>query len=141
MLCYMCVSACPVLPRFGLLKTVVCVLSMSPRSLLLAVAVTLTEHWTNKNSLLACFPHFVSVFRSVFFLSVVPPWIPCFTFNPLSHPGYLLLLLEQGERSLEDNTRLFLDIAHLSFLDDALCTFYNASLTPACRVPSSEDGP
>ncbi len=63
-------------------------------------------------------------------------------FDPFSRPGYLLLLLVQGERSLEGHTRLFLEIAHLtSYSDDALCVFYDASLNPVCRAPSSEDGP
>ncbi len=72
----------------------------------------------------------------VFFLSVVPPWIP------LLHPEYLLLLLEQGEKSLEGHTRLLLVLTSLTtYLDDALCAFYDASLNIACRAPSSEDGP
>ncbi|KAL0186293.1 hypothetical protein M9458_017963, partial [Cirrhinus mrigala] len=49
---------------------------------------------------------------------------------------YLPLLLEQGERSLEGHTRLFLVLASLtSYLDDSLCAFYNASLTTTCRAP------
>ncbi len=55
--------------------------------------------------------------------------------DPLSHPEYLLLLLE-------DHTRLFLVLAALtSYPDDALCAFYDASLNISCRVLSSEDGP
>ncbi len=62
--------------------------------------------------------------------------------DPLLRPEFLLLLLEQGERSLEDHTRLFLALAHTtSYLDDMLCSFYDASLNTASRALSSEDGP
>ncbi|KAL0198166.1 hypothetical protein M9458_006706, partial [Cirrhinus mrigala] len=62
-------------------------------------------------------------------------------FDPLACPGYLLLLLEQGERSPEGHTILFLALAYLtSYLDDTLSEFYDASLNPACRALSSEDG-
>ncbi len=62
--------------------------------------------------------------------------------DPLARPEYLLLLLEQGERSLEGHTRLFLVLASLtSYPDNALCVFYDAILKTACRAPSSEDGP
>uniref|UniRef100_A0A671M6G2 Voltage-dependent L-type calcium channel subunit beta-4 n=1 Tax=Sinocyclocheilus anshuiensis TaxID=1608454 RepID=A0A671M6G2_9TELE len=62
--------------------------------------------------------------------------------DPLLRPEFLLLLLEQGERSLEDHIRLFLALAELtSYPDDALCAFYDTSLNTACRAPSSEDGP
>ncbi len=53
-------------------------------------------------------------------------------------PEFLLLLLEQEVRSLKDHTRLFLLLAHTtSYLDDALCTFYDASLNTASRALSS----
>ncbi len=72
-----------------------------------------------------------------FFVSVV-----CALMDPLLCPEFLLLLLEQGERSLEDHTRLFLLFAHTtSYPDDVLCAFYNASLNTASRALSSEDGP
>ncbi len=62
--------------------------------------------------------------------------------DALTRPEYLLLLLEQGERSLKDHTRLFLAIANItSYPDDALCAFCDASPEPTCRAPSSEDGP
>ncbi len=49
--------------------------------------------------------------------------------DPLSRPEFLLLLLEQGDRSLEDHTRLFLLIANTtSYPDDA-------------SDDASEDGP
>ncbi|KTG47386.1 hypothetical protein cypCar_00038721 [Cyprinus carpio] len=61
--------------------------------------------------------------------------------DPFFHPKFLLLL-EQGERSLEDHTRLFLALAELTiYPDDTLCAFYDANLNTACSVPSSEDGP
>ncbi len=59
--------------------------------------------------------------------------------DPLLRPEFLLLLLEQGERSLEGHTRLFLVLS--SYPDDALCSFYDAGLNIAYRAPSSEDGP
>ncbi len=62
--------------------------------------------------------------------------------DPLLRPEFLLLLLEQGERSLEDHTGLFLMLANTtSYPDDALCSFYDASLNTASRALSSEDGP
>ncbi len=62
--------------------------------------------------------------------------------DPLLCLEYLLLLLEQGERSLEGHTRLFLVLASLTtYPDDARYTFYDASLKIACRAPSSKDGP
>ncbi len=80
---------------------------------------------------------FVSVFYPVFFVSVV-----CFLMDPLLRPEFLLLLLEQEDRSLEDHTRLFLCVANAtSYPDDVLCSFYDASLNTASRALSSEDGP
>ncbi len=62
--------------------------------------------------------------------------------DPLLRPEFLLLLLEQGERSLEDHTGLFLLLANATgYPDDALCAFYDASLNTACRALSSDDGP
>ncbi len=62
--------------------------------------------------------------------------------DPLVRPEFLLLLLEQGDRSLEDHTRLFLCLANAtSYPDDALCSFYDASLNTVSRAQSSEDGP
>ncbi|KAL0181417.1 hypothetical protein M9458_023823, partial [Cirrhinus mrigala] len=56
--------------------------------------------------------------------------------DPLFHPEYLLLLLEQGERSLEGHTTLFLVLTSLTtYPDDMLCAFYNASLNITCRAP------
>ncbi|KAL0164161.1 hypothetical protein M9458_039914, partial [Cirrhinus mrigala] len=61
--------------------------------------------------------------------------------DALLRPDYLLLLLEQGDKSLEDHTRLFLLLANTtSYLDDTLCAFYDASLNIACRALLSEDG-
>lgn len=62
--------------------------------------------------------------------------------DPLLHPEYLLLLLEQGERSLKGHTRLFLVLANLSsYPDDALYAFYDASLNSAYRASLAEEGP
>ncbi|KAI2659522.1 Accumulation-associated protein [Labeo rohita] len=50
--------------------------------------------------------------------------------DPLIPPTFLLLLLEQGERSLEDHAKLFLAVANCtSCLDN----------TTTCRAPSSKD--
>ncbi len=55
--------------------------------------------------------------------------------DPLIRPEFLLLLLEQGDRSLEDHTRLFLLLANAtSYPDNALCSFYDASLNTASRA-------
>ncbi len=62
--------------------------------------------------------------------------------DPLLRPEFLLLLLEQEDRSLEDHTRLFRFLANTtSYPDDALCSLYDVSLNTACRALSSEDGP
>ncbi len=49
----------------------------------------------------------------------------CFyLFLHMDHPDFLLLL-KQGERSLEDHTRLFLKVANYTgYTDDTLCPFY-----------------
>ncbi len=48
----------------------------------------------------------------------------CVPMDPLVRPEFLLLLLEQGDRSLEDHTRLFLLLANTtSYPDDALCSW------------------
>ncbi len=79
---------------------------------------------------------FVYRFYSVFLFPL------CVHMDPLLRPEFLLLLLEQGERSLEDHTGLFLMLANTtSYPDDALRSFYDASLNTASRALSSEDGP
>ncbi len=66
----------------------------------------------------------------------------CVPMDPLVRPEFLLLLLEQEDRSLEDHTRLFLCVVNAtSYPDDTLCSFYDASLNTASRALSSEDGP
>lgn len=83
-------------------------------------------------SLRFCFHFFLSVF-----LFPLCPWIPSFILLE-----YLLLLLEQGERSLKGHTRLFLVLANLSsYPDDALYAFYDASLNSAYRAPLAKEGP
>ncbi len=47
----------------------------------------------------------------------------------LIRPKFLLLLLEQGERFIEDHIRLFLLLANAtSYPDDALCAFCDGSM-------------
>ncbi len=67
---------------------------------------------------------------------MLPSFVPLFLcpMDPLVRPKFLLLLLEQGDRSLEDHTRLFLCFADAtSYPDNALCSFYDASLNTASR--------
>ncbi len=74
----------------------------------------MTEDPTYKKSDSACSTSFVFwCLYSVFF-----PVLSMDPFNPLSRPEYLLLLLEQGEISLEGHTRLFLEITHLTTYPD-----------------------
>ncbi len=62
--------------------------------------------------------------------------------DPFFRPEFLLLLLEQGDKSLEDHTGPFLMLANATcYPDGTLCSFYNASLNTTCRALSSEDGP
>ncbi|KAL0168431.1 hypothetical protein M9458_036653, partial [Cirrhinus mrigala] len=63
--------------------------------------------------------------------------------DAFTHPEYLLLLLEQGDRSLKGHRFPgFLEITSFTnYLDDTLCSFHNASFNTACRALSSEDGP
>ncbi len=93
---------CSCLPCVTPVWTIVRIYPSSPHSLLLSVG---NHDWTpdQQRTLFACF--FVSAFCSVFFLSLV------FPMDAFIRPEYLLLLLEQGERSLKGHTRLFLDIA------------------------------
>ncbi len=105
--------------------------SVSPRAWL---RVIVTEGPT-KTVTSVCTLRFVSRFLSVFSFRCVP-------MDPLVWPEFLLLLLEQEDRSLEDHTRLFLCVANAtSYPDDTLCSFYDASLNTASRALSSEDGP
>ncbi|KAL0188182.1 hypothetical protein M9458_015281, partial [Cirrhinus mrigala] len=51
-------------------------------------------------------------------------------------------MLEQRSLSLEDHTRLFVEIANFTqYPDYCLCTFYKTSLNDECRVRLSGDGP
>ncbi len=96
---------------------------------------TVTEGHTD-NSYLCVFPPFLFIVFTQFLFPF------CVPMDPLVRPEFLLLLLEQGDRSLEDHTRLFLCVANAtSYPDDALCSFYDASLNTASRALSSEDGP
>ncbi len=80
---------------------------------------------------------------SVLFLCFTQYFLfPLCPMDPLIQPKFLLLMLEQGDRYLEDHTRLFLMLANAtSYPDDAICAFYDASLNTTCRALSSEDGP
>ncbi|KAI2660085.1 RNA-binding protein Hfq [Labeo rohita] len=63
--------------------------------------------------------------------------------DAILRPEYLLLLLlEQGDRSFEGHTRLFLMLANTtSYLNNTLCALCDASLNPVYRALLSEDGP
>lgn len=60
----------------------------------------------------------------------------------LDSPAVLLLLLEQGEKTLEDHTRLFVEIYNFTrYPDDCLSLFYHASLNFLSRAKLFRDGP
>ncbi|XP_058606979.1 uncharacterized protein LOC131524173 [Onychostoma macrolepis] len=60
----------------------------------------------------------------------------------MDDPACLLLMLEQRSFSLEDHTRLFVEISNYTHYPDyCLCTFYQASLNDECRAWLSGDGP
>lgn len=91
-----------------------------------------TETVTYVSILCFCLKKFLSVFL----------FPSCFPTDPLLHLEYLLLLMEQREKSLETHTRLFWVLASLTnYPDDALCVFYDASFNFMYRAPSSKDGP
>ncbi|KAL0163502.1 hypothetical protein M9458_039255, partial [Cirrhinus mrigala] len=57
-------------------------------------------------------------------------------------PTVLLILLKQGERSLEDHTRDYIFLAeHSHFPDSSLCTFYRAGLNTTTKGLLSGEGP
>ncbi len=57
-------------------------------------------------------------------------------------PAVQLLCLEQQDRSLEDHTRDFLDLACLThFPDRSLCAFYITSLSERCKARLPANGP
>ncbi|KAL0173900.1 hypothetical protein M9458_029868, partial [Cirrhinus mrigala] len=56
----------------------------------------------------------------------------------MDDPAVLVLLLEQGERSLEDHTTNFVFLANLThYLDSCLYSFYQAGLNTATRAQLS----
>ncbi|KAI2655859.1 Opioid growth factor receptor [Labeo rohita] len=60
----------------------------------------------------------------------------------MDNPAVLLLLLEQGNRSLMDHTRDFVHLVPLThYPDSSLCTFYHAGLNNATKVLLSGEGP
>ncbi len=104
---------------------------MFPR-LLRVPALVDCDRRPDQHSYLRMFPLFLSFFPQCF---LVPLCV--FPMDPLLCPEYLLLL-EQGERSLEGHTRLFQVLANLSvYPDDALCAFDDASLNFAYRAHAS----
>ncbi|KAI2644887.1 Transposon Ty3-G Gag-Pol polyprotein [Labeo rohita] len=57
-------------------------------------------------------------------------------------PAVLVLLLEQGDRSLEDHTTDFVFLTNYThYPDNCLCSFYFAGLTTTTRAQLSGDGP
>ncbi|KAL0189499.1 hypothetical protein M9458_016598, partial [Cirrhinus mrigala] len=53
-----------------------------------------------------------------------------------------IILLEQGNRSLEDHTRDFVHLVPLThYPDSCLCTFYRAGLNTTIKAQLSGDGP
>ncbi len=60
----------------------------------------------------------------------------------MDDPAVLVLLLEQGDRSLEDHTEDFVFLANNThYPDNCLCTFYRAGLNNTTRGQLSGDGP
>ncbi|KAL0168702.1 hypothetical protein M9458_036924 [Cirrhinus mrigala] len=54
----------------------------------------------------------------------------------------LVLMLEQGERSLEDHTTDFVFLANMThYPDSCLCSFYQAGLNTTTRAQLSKEGP
>ncbi|KAL0177682.1 hypothetical protein M9458_026576, partial [Cirrhinus mrigala] len=60
----------------------------------------------------------------------------------MDDPAVLILLLEQGDRSLEDHTKDFVFLANYThYPDNCLCSFYFAGLNTTTRVQLSGEGP
>ncbi|KAI2644822.1 Threonylcarbamoyl-AMP synthase [Labeo rohita] len=60
----------------------------------------------------------------------------------MDNPAVLLLLLEQGNRSLEDHTRDFVYLTPLThYPDSCLCTFYRAGLNTTTKAQLPGEGP
>ncbi|KAI2643957.1 Retrotransposon-like protein 1 [Labeo rohita] len=60
----------------------------------------------------------------------------------MDNPAVLLLLLEQGNRSLMDHTRDFVHLVPLThYPDSSLCTIYRAGLNNATKALLFGDGP
>ncbi len=75
---------------------------------------SVTEYRTKQNKLSGVFPSFCFPFLS-FFIFI------------MNDPAVLILLLEQGDRSLEDHTNDFVFLANLThYPDNCLCSFYYA---------------
>ncbi len=60
----------------------------------------------------------------------------------MDDPAVLVLLLEQGDRSLEDHTEDFVFLANYThYPDNCLCSYYLAGLNTSTRAQLSGDGP
>ncbi|KAI2650713.1 Protein PHOTOPERIOD-INDEPENDENT EARLY FLOWERING 1 [Labeo rohita] len=60
----------------------------------------------------------------------------------MDDPAVLVLLLEQGDRSLEDHTTDFVFLTNYThYPDNCLCSFYFAGLNTTTRAQLSGDGP
>ncbi len=60
----------------------------------------------------------------------------------MDDPAVLVLLLKQGDRSLEDHTEDFVFLAnYTSYPDSCLCSFYQTGLNTSTRAQLSGDGP
>ncbi len=60
----------------------------------------------------------------------------------MNDPAVLVLLLEQGDRSLEDHTEDFVFLSnYMHYPDNCLCSFYQAGLNTSIRAQLSGDGP
>ncbi len=60
----------------------------------------------------------------------------------MNDPAVFVLLLEQGDRSLEDHTEDFVFLSNYThYPDNCLCSFYQAGLNTSTRAQLSGDGP
>ncbi|KAA0720500.1 hypothetical protein E1301_Tti016792 [Triplophysa tibetana] len=60
----------------------------------------------------------------------------------MAFPTIKLICLEQGDLTLEDNTRDFLDLACLTnFPDRLICFYYHHGLSERCKARLPVNGP
>ncbi len=112
---YLCVCTQPTcykLPLCGLLKTIY---HHSLRILAFLLHHTMTEYRTVYSKATSSPRVFFSVLKVFFFV--------------MNDPAVLILLLEQGDRSLKDRNEDFVFLSNYThYPDNCLCSFYDAGL-------------